>query len=139
MTAWHDGDQGFQTDAATSSASQLIGRLQRILGPEALDCACRETLNGALARFDEQERRRDMRRRLAAAREHKERIAAILHFLSEPAREHKERIAAILHFLSELDALTEAEADRTVFEEFALLFVEITRSADAAVSALRGL
>jgi len=121
MTAWHDGDQGFQMDAATSSASQLIGRLRRVLRPEALDCACRERLNGALARFDEQERRRDMRRRLAAA------------------REHKERIAAILHFLSELDALTEAEADRTVFEEFALLFAEITRSADAAVSALRGL
>ncbi|KRE04160.1 hypothetical protein ASE61_08965 [Bosea sp. Root670] len=107
--------------AVTTSASQLICRLRRVLRPEDLDCACRETLNGALARFDEQERRRETRRRVAAA------------------REQKERIASILHFLSELDAVTEAESDRTVFEEFALLFVEITRSADAAVSALRGL
>ena len=121
MTPWHDGDEGFEAEAATSSASQLIGRLRRVLRPEELDCDCREMLNGALARFDEQERRRETRRRLAAA------------------REHKERIASILHFLSELDALTESESDRTVFEEFALLFVEITRSADAAVSALRGL
>lgn len=121
MTVWHDGGQGFEGDAATSSASQLIGRLRRVLRPEELNCDCRETLNGALARFDEQERRRETRRRLASA------------------REHKERIAAILHFLSELDALTEAEADRTVFEEFALLFIEITRSGEAAVSALRGL
>ncbi|SDH80818.1 hypothetical protein [Bosea robiniae] len=116
-----DGDHEFQPDVATSSASQLIGRLRRVLRPEDLDCACRETLSGALARFDEQERRRETRRRLAAA------------------REHKERIASILHFLSELDALSEAENDRTVFEEFALLFVEIERSGEAAVSALRGL
>jgi hypothetical protein len=123
MKAGHEGDADytFEPSAATTSASQLIGRLRRVLRPEDLDCPCRETLNGALARFDEQERRRETRRRLAAA------------------REHKERIASILHFLSELDALTEAESDRTVFEEFALLFVEITRSADAAVSALRGL
>ena len=116
-----DGDHEFQPYVATSSASQLIGRLRRVLRPEDLDCACRETLSGALARFDEQERRRETRRRLAAA------------------REHKERIASILHFLSELDALSEAENDRTVFEEFALLFVEIERSGEAAVSALRGL
>jgi len=123
MKAGHEGDADytFEPTAATTSASQLIGRLRRVLRPEDLDCACRETLNGALARFDEQERRRETRRRLSTA------------------REHKERIASILHFLSELDALTEAESDRTVFEEFALLFVEITRSADAAVSALRGL
>ncbi len=116
-----DGDHESEPDVATSSASQLIGRLRRVLRPEDLDCACRETLSGALARFDEQERRRETRRRLAAA------------------REHKERIASILHFLSELDALSEAENDRTVFEEFALLFVEIERSGEAAVSALRGL
>lgn len=123
MRTGHDGnsEHRFDPDVATTSASQLIGRLQRVLRPEDLDCACRERLNGALARFDEQERRRETRRRLASA------------------REHKERIASILHFLSELDALTEAESDRTVFEEFALLFVEIAHSADAAVVALRGL
>lgn len=116
-----NGDHASELDVVATSASQLIDRLRRVLLPEDLDCACREMLSGALARFDEQERRREMRRRLAGA------------------REHKERIASILHFLSELDALTEAESDRTVFEEFALLFVEITRSGEAAVSALRGL
>lgn len=123
MNTGHEGDMGpaFEPSATAAAASQLIGRLRRVLRPEDLNCACREALNGALDRFDAQERRRETRRRLAAA------------------RDHKERIASILHFLSELDTLTEAESDRTVFEEFALLFVEIARSGDAAVSALRGL
>jgi len=102
-------------------ASELIVRLRRVLRPEGLDCACRETLDGALDRFDQLERRREARRRLT------------------DARDHKIRIEALLSFLTDLDTLTEAETDRSVFEEMALLFVEITRSADAAVSALRDL
>ncbi|CAH1680121.1 hypothetical protein BOSEA31B_14948 [Hyphomicrobiales bacterium] len=94
-------------------ASELIVRLRRVLRPEGLDCACRETLDGALDRFDQLERRREARRRLT------------------DARDHKIRIEALLSFLTDLDTLTEAETDRSVFEEMALLFVEITRSADA--------
>lgn len=102
-------------------ASELIGRLRRVLRPEELDCTCRETLDGALDRFDRLERRREARRWLASA------------------RDHKERITALLSFLSELDSLTEAESDRSVFEEMALLFVEIARSAEAGAASLREL
>ncbi|WP_353186597.1 hypothetical protein [Bosea sp. (in: a-proteobacteria)] len=102
-------------------ASELIGRLRRVLRPEELDCACRKTLDGALDRFDHLERRREARRWLSSA------------------RGHKERIAALLAFLSELDTLTEVERDRSVFEEMALLFVEIARSAEAGAASLREL
>ncbi|WP_244543404.1 hypothetical protein [Bosea sp. CRIB-10] len=107
--------------APATPASELISRLRRVLRPEELNCACRETLDGALDRFDQLERRRESRRRLAAA------------------RDHKERIFALLAFLSELDTLTEAESDRSVFEELALLFIEIASSAEAGAAALREL
>lgn len=102
-------------------ASELINRLRRVLRPEDLDCACRETIDGALDRFDQLERRREARRQFATA------------------RDHKERITALLGFLSDLDSLTEAESDRSVFEEMALLFAEIGRSAQAGAAALREL
>jgi len=107
--------------APPTSTSELIGRLRRVLRPEELNCTCRETLDGALDRFDQLERRREWRRQLTTA------------------RDHKERISALLVFLSELDALTEAESDRGVFEELALLFIEIVRSAEAGAAALREL
>lgn len=102
-------------------ASELIVRLRRVLRPEGLDCACRETLDGALDRFDQLERRREARRRLT------------------DARDHKIRIEALLSFLTDLDTLTEAESDRSVFEEMALLLVEIARSAEAGAAALRAM
>lgn len=112
---------GHELSAPPTSASELIGRLRRVLRPEELNCTCRETLDGALDRFDQLERRREWRRQLTTA------------------RDHKERISALLVFLSELDALSEAENDRSVFEELALLFVEIARSAEAGATALREL
>lgn len=102
-------------------ASELIGRLRRVLLPEQLDCSCRETLAGALARFDALEHRREARRALA------------------DARDQKGRIVALLAFLSDLDSLSETESDRSVFEEMALLFVEIGRSAETGAAALREL
>lgn len=113
--------QAPERGASAALGSELIGRLRRVLRPEQLDCACRETLDGALERFDRLERRRESRRQLAAA------------------RDQKERIAALLSFLSDLDLLTEAESDRSVFEELALLFVEIASSAEAGAAALREL
>ncbi|MGO4676652.1 hypothetical protein AB4Z40_27510 [Bosea sp. 2YAB26] len=102
-------------------AGELIGRLRHVLLPAGLDCQCRETLTGALDRFSLMEKRRIGRRRLAQA------------------RDHKERIVALLAFLSELDQVTEAESDRTVFEEMALLFIEIAHCAQASATALRAL
>jgi hypothetical protein len=108
-------------DALPEDARALIGRLRNVLLPAELDCRCRETLAGALERFSLLEQRRLSRRRLTQA------------------RDHKERIAALLSFLSELDQMTETESDRSVFNEMALLFLEIARSAQAGAVALRAL
>lgn len=115
-------DKASQHEAGRSTpASDLIGRLRRVLQPEGLDCTCRETLDGALDRFDQLERRREARRCLT------------------DARDHKARIESLMLFLSDLDTLTEVESDRGVFEEIALLFVEIARSAEAGAAALRAM
>jgi hypothetical protein len=108
-------------DAPPEDARALIGRLRQVLLPAGLDCQCRETLAGALDRFSLLEQRRLSRRHLAQA------------------RDHKERIIALLSFLSELDQMTETESDRTVFIEMAMLFLEIARSAQAGASALQAL
>jgi hypothetical protein len=55
------------------------------------------------------------------------------------ARDHKDRIAAILTPLSELDQMTEGEQDRFVFEEMALLFIEIANSSQAGAAVLRAI
>jgi hypothetical protein len=92
----------------------LIARLQVVLTRADLACGCRELLTGALERFTDLETRRLSRRSLVRA------------------RDHKDRIAAILALFSELNQLTESEPDRTVFVEMALLFDEIGHSAAAA-------
>lgn len=97
----------------------LIARLRIVLTRTDMDCGCREVLSSALERFSDLEARRLSRRLLLCA------------------CDHKDRIAAILALLSELNQLTENETDRTVFEEMALLFDEIGRSAVAGAAALR--
>ena len=101
--------------------ANLIERLRHVLLFSGLDCRCRDTLAVALDRFSTLERRRLSRRGLAQA------------------RDHKDRITAILSLLSELDQVTEGEQDRSVFEEMALLFVEIANSAQAGAIALRAI
>lgn len=99
----------------------LMGRLQVVLTRMDLDCNCREILSEALERFSDLESRRLARRSLLRA------------------RDHKDRIDALLMLLSDLDQLTENEKDRTVFVEMALLFEEIGRSAEAGAAALRSI
>ncbi len=101
--------------------ANLIERLRRVLLFSDLDCRCRDTLAAALDRFSTLEQRRLSRQSLAYA------------------RDHKDRIAAILTLLSELDQMTEGEQDRSVFEEMALLFVEISSSAQAGAAVLRAI
>jgi hypothetical protein len=103
----------------TCEALDLIGRLQVILTRMDIDCSCREVLGDALERFSNLEEQRLSRRSLLRA------------------RDHKDRIDAILMLLSELDQLKENEKDRTVFVEMALLFDEIGQSATAGAAALR--
>ncbi len=112
------------TPEATPSienAANLIERLRRTLLFSDLDCRCRDTLAAALDRFGAMERRRLSRHGLTYA------------------RDHKDRIAAILTLLSELDQMTEGEQDRSVFEEMALLFLEIASSAQAGAAVLRAI
>lgn len=103
------------------SAANLIERLRRTLLFSDLDCRCQDTLAAALDRFGTLERRRLSRQGLTYA------------------RDHKDRIAAILTLLSELDQMTEGEQDRSVFEEMALLFLEIASSAQAGAAVLRAI
>lgn len=103
----------------TCEALDLIGRLQIVLTRMDIDCSCRELLGGALERFANLEAQRLSRRSLLRA------------------RDHKDRIDAVLMLLAELDQLTESEKDRTVFAEMALMFDEIARSAVAGAAALR--
>jgi hypothetical protein len=106
---------------APHDVTDVTQRLRNILLRANFDCGCRETLAGALDRFTALEQRRQVRSGIAAA------------------RDHKARIVNILHFLSELDEVTDGESDRTVFEEMALLFIDIADCATAGASALRAI
>jgi len=110
-----------ESTPSIENAANLIARLRRTLLFSDLDCRCRDTLAAALDRFDALERRRLSRQGLSYA------------------RDHKDRIAAILTLLSELDQMTEGEQDRSVFEEMALLFLEIASSAQAGAAVLRAI
>ena len=105
--------------ARANETLDLLARLRGVLANVEIDCDCRELLNSAMDRFAALENRRIARS-----------------FLSR-ARDHKERIAAILALLAELNQISESESDTTVFEEMALLFEEISRSAEIGASALR--
>jgi len=120
----HPADHSISAAATVSTiedTAELIERLRHVLLFAGLDCRCKETLAVALDRFSTLECRRLSRRGLAQA------------------RDHKERIVAILSLLSELDQVTEGEPDRSVFEEMALLFAEIASSAEAGAAALRAI
>lgn len=104
-----------------TEALDVVRRLRATLAQTELDCRCRGILDSAFERFGALESRRLSKR-----------------FLTE-ARDHKERIAALLGLLSELDQVTEAETDVTVFEEMALLFEEIGLSAATGAVAVRKL
>lgn len=105
----------------TDDAMDLINRLRTVLLRVDIDCGSRDSLSDALDRFAALEKRRLTRHKLAEA------------------RDLRNRIGAILTFLSELDQVSEGERDRSVFEEMALLFIEIVSCAITAAAALRGL
>ena len=105
----------------TTENTDLVLRLRRVLMAVDLDCQCRTSLQGALNRFTSLEYRRQRRKALSVAREHKDQIIA--------------RVA----FLAELDEVTEREADATVFEEMAMLFEEIGEASAEAANAIRSI
>lgn len=105
----------------TAGTTDLVCRLRRVLLAADLDCQCRASLEGALNRFTSLEYRRQRRKALA------------------DAREHRDQIIARLAFLAELDEVTEGEADATIFEEMAILFDEIGDASAAAANAIRSI
>jgi hypothetical protein len=99
----------------------VIRRIRTVIDTVELDCECRARLDDALARFGALEQQRARREQLAAA------------------RQHRERIKAILDFLQEVDHLMVNEPDHSVYGELALLFEEISVIATEGAAAMHGL
>ena len=104
-----------QRDAA------VVRRIRTVIDSVELDCECRARLNEALARFSALEEQRAMRQQLVLA------------------RQHRERIKAIVDFLQEVDDLMVNEPDRSVYTELAMLFDEVAFIATEAAAAMHGL
>lgn len=99
----------------------VIRRIKTLIEGVDLDCECRTRLNDALARFATLEHRRMLRQHLVRA------------------RQHRERIEAILGFLQEVDELVATEPDTSVYRELALLFEEVAVIAREGASAMNRL
>lgn len=97
-----------------TSGIEILARVRAVLGTVDLDCACRDTLDDTLRRFEALEQRRGMRELIA------------------DARAQCEQVAALLDLLKELDEIQVGDTDRGVFDELALLFETI------AAAAIRG-
>lgn len=99
----------------------VIRRIRTVIDSVELDCECRARLDDALARFGALEQQRMRRQQLTLA------------------RQHRERIKAILDFLQEVDHLMVNEPDGSVYGELALLFEEISVIATEGAAAMHGL
>lgn len=107
------------TAAPDKRDGTVIRRIRAVIDSVELDCECRARLNDALGRFSALERQRAMRQHLVLA------------------RQHRERIRAILDFLQEVDDLKISESDRSVYVELALLFEEAAAIAVEGATAMR--
>ena len=99
----------------------VIRRIRTVIDSVELDCECRARLDEALARFSALEEQRTLRQHLVLA------------------RQHRERIKAILDFLQEVDDLMVSEPDRSDYSELALLFEEVASIATEGASAMHSL
>lgn len=109
------------TPVAEQRDATIIRRIRTVIDSVELDCECRARLNEALGRFNALEQQRAMRQQLVLA------------------RQHRERIRAILDFLQEVDDLMISETDRSVYVELALLFEEIAAIAAEGAVAMHSL
>lgn len=99
----------------------MVMRIRKLIDNVELDCECRSRLDEALARFTALEDRRMLRQHLVRA------------------RQHRERIKAILDFLQEVDDLVTVEPDRSVYTELALLFEEVAAIATEGAASMHRL
>lgn len=99
----------------------MVRRIRTLIDGIDLDCECRARLDDALTRFAALEHRRMLRHHLVRA------------------RQHRERIKALLDFLQEVDDLVAAEPDRGVYTELALLFEEVCAVATEGAASMHHL
>ena len=109
------------TPVSEQRDATVIRRIRTVIDSVELDCECRARLNEALGRFNALEQQRAMRQQLVLA------------------RQHRERIKAILDFLQEVDDLMISETDRSVYVELALLFEEVAAIAVEGAAAMHSL
>lgn len=101
--------------------ASVVKRIRKVIDNVELDCECRARLDDVLTRFTMLEDRRVLRQQLVRA------------------RQHRERIKAILDFLQEVDDLITTEPDRSVYTELALLFEEVAAIAAEGADSLHRL
>ena len=99
----------------------VIRRIRGVIDTVELDCECRARLDEALGRFAALEQQRTVRHHLTLA------------------RQHRERIKAILDFLQEVDHLMVSEPDHSVYAELSLLFEEVAVIANEGAASMRSL
>lgn len=107
-----------QPDPEGNRDAALIGRIRKLIDGVDLDCACRSRLDEALSRFTALEHRRMLRQHLVRA------------------RQHRERVKAIVDFLQEVDDLLTTEPDHSVYTELALLFEEVAAIATEGAASM---
>lgn len=114
------GEEDMKDGLPENSAGEManaVARLSGLIKEARLDCECRSKLDETLSRFAALEIG-------PAAREH-----------LTNARHQRAHIETILLFLQDLDEIGEAERDRSVYLDFALLFDDIaTIARDGALS-----
>lgn len=106
---------------AQPDSTSLIGRISNVIADIDLSCGCRARLRDAIARFEDLERSRQAHRALAAA------------------RDQRHRIAALLALLADLDEIGWDELDTSIYLELADLFSDIAEAAEAGATATRSL
>lgn len=104
---------------AERGASATIRRVGSVLGTLDLDCACRERMEDALARFAELEEMRTRRERL------------------DVARRELALVEGLCGLLVELHEIGAAEPDGSVYAELERLFLDVAEAASRGAAAMR--
>lgn len=102
-----------------ADVQHAIRRIRAVVLDSALDCNCRDRVNDALLRLEQLERRREQKRLLAAA------------------RDQRLKIAALVDLLREIDELGTGEPDDGVLTEAGLLFDDIASLAERGAVLVR--
>ena len=112
-------DGSSRPQSPNGDVSHVVRRIRTVIMNTALDCDCRERVDGALQHFEALEKSRHHKR------------------LLDQARSRKRRIAALLELLRDIDEIGSQGLDSSVLIEASLLFEDIAAAARAGSRALR--